>query len=281
MSKKLPWFPFYYLDWLSDSEVAMMTFSEKGLFIDMLSRCFNEDGLPADEKKLLRLFKCDSEDLQECLKMFYKKDEKLFNKKLDSIKKDQRKVSTGRSKAGKISAQKRKNQRLNNSTNVEQMLNFVATKAQQKSTNTTEQNRTEQSKEKEDKKEHSDFDIILAYLNDKTGKKFRTATGLKERLNEGYKVDDFKRVIDNKCASWGNDNNMRQYIRPQTLFSQKFDSYLNEDMVTPSFNFDTAPIKELNDGTKVKVDYDKLIVYGMNGQKHPFLEVDANGAITA
>ena len=48
MSKKLHWFPFYYLDWLSDSEVAMMTYSEKGLFIDMLARCFNEGGLPAD-----------------------------------------------------------------------------------------------------------------------------------------------------------------------------------------------------------------------------------------
>ncbi len=54
MGKKLPWFPFYYLDWLSDSDVAMMTFSEKGLFIDMLARCFNEDGLPADERKLMK-----------------------------------------------------------------------------------------------------------------------------------------------------------------------------------------------------------------------------------
>jgi uncharacterized phage protein (TIGR02220 family) len=269
------------LDWLSDSEVAMMTFSEKGLFIDMLSRCFNEDGLPADEKKLLRLFKCNLEDLRECIKMFYEKDEKLFNKKLDSIKKDQRKVSTGRSKAGKISAQKRKNQQLTKSTNVEQMLNSVATKPQQNSTNTTQQNRTQQSKEKEDKKEPSDVDVILSYLNEKTGKSFRTAPGLKERINEGYKVEDFKKVIDNKCASWQNDSNMKQYLRPQTLFSQKFDSYLNEDTVLPSFNFDTAPVKELNDGTKVKVDYDKLIVYGMNGQKHPFLDVDENGAITA
>jgi uncharacterized phage protein (TIGR02220 family) len=269
------------LDWLSDSEVAMMTFSEKGLFIDMLSRCFNEDGLPADEKKLLRLFKCNLEDLRECIKMFYEKDEKLFNKKLDSIKKDQRKVSTGRSKAGKISAQKRKNQQLTKSTNVEQMLNFVATKPQQNLTNTTQQNRTQQSKEKEDKKEPSDVDVILSYLNEKTGKSFRTAPGLKERINEGYKVEDFKKVIDNKCASWQNDSNMKQYLRPQTLFSQKFDSYLNEDTVLPSFNFDTAPVKELNDGTKVKVDYDKLIVYGMNGQKHPFLDVDENGAITA
>ena len=145
MSKKLHWFPFYYLDWLSDSEVVMMTYSEKGLFIDMLSRCFNEGGLPADEKKLVRLFRCEAEDLKECVKMFYEKDEKLFNKKLDSIQKDQRKVSAGRSKAGKVSAQKRKDKRLTESTNVEQVLKSVATKAQQNSTNTTEHNTTEQS----------------------------------------------------------------------------------------------------------------------------------------
>ena len=144
MSKKLPWFPFYYLDWLSDSEVAMMTYSEKGLFIDMLARCFNEGGLPAEEKKLIRLFKCDADDLQECVKMFYKKEEKLFNKKLDSIQKDQRKISAGRSKAGKVSAEKRKAQRLIDSTNVEQVLNPVATNPQQNPTNTTQQNRTQQ-----------------------------------------------------------------------------------------------------------------------------------------
>ena len=144
MSKKLHWFPFYYLDWLSDSEVAMMTYSEKGLFIDMLSRCFNEDGLPADEKKLLRLFKCDADDLQECVKMFYKNGEKLFNKKLDSIKKDQKKISTGRSKAGKASAEARKAKRLTEGTNDEQVLNPVATNLQQNPTNTTQQNTVQQ-----------------------------------------------------------------------------------------------------------------------------------------
>lgn len=150
MSKKLHWFPFYYLDWLSDSEVAMMTYSEKGLFIDMLSRCFNEDGLPADEKKLLRLFKCDADDLQECVKMFYKNGEKLFNKKLDSIKKDQKKISTGRSKAGKASAEARKAKRLTEGTNDEQVLNPVATNLQQNPTNTTQQNTVQQNTDLKD-----------------------------------------------------------------------------------------------------------------------------------
>lgn len=152
MGKKLPWFPFYYLDWLSDSEVAMMTYSEKGLFIDMLARCFNEDGLPADEKKLIRLFKCDLEDLRECVKLFYKSDEKLFNKKLDLIKKEQRKVSRDKSKAGKASAEARAAKRLKETTGVQQVLNSVKTESQQNPTNTTQQNRTQQNIKSKPKK---------------------------------------------------------------------------------------------------------------------------------
>lgn len=109
----------------------------------MLSRCFNEGGLPAEESKLLRLFRCDENDLKECVKMFYKKDEKLFNKKLDAIQKDQKKVSSGRSKAGKASAEARRNKRLTEGANVEQMLNKTSTKDQQNLTNTTQQNRTD------------------------------------------------------------------------------------------------------------------------------------------
>ena len=147
MTKKLHWFPFYYLDWLSDSEVAMMTYSEKGLFIDMLARCFNEEGLSADENKLLRLFKCDKNDLQECVKMFYKKDEKLFNKKLDGIKKEQKQISKERSKAGKASAEARKAQRLKKATSVKQVLDFVGTNDQQNSTSTVQQNTVQNNKE--------------------------------------------------------------------------------------------------------------------------------------
>jgi len=140
MSKKLHWFPFYYLDWLSDIDVAMMTYSEKGLYMDMLCRCFNEDGIPNDINKLKRIFKCEESDLKECVKMFYEKDEKLFNKKLDEIKKDQRKVSRAKSFAGKKSAEARRNKKVMTSTGVEQVLNSVATEAQRNSTNTVQYN---------------------------------------------------------------------------------------------------------------------------------------------
>ena len=38
----------------------------------------------------------------------------------------------------------------------------------------------------------------------------------------------FKQVIDTKVKDWGNDSKMNQYLRPITLFSSKFDDYLNQ-----------------------------------------------------
>lgn len=77
---------------------------------------------------------------------------------------------------------------------------------------------------------------ILDYLNAKTGKSFRassesTTRKVAARLKEGYTVDDFKRVIDNKVADWANDGSMAKYLRPETLFGTKFEAYLNEGRV--------------------------------------------------
>ena len=78
-------------------------------------------------------------------------------------------------------------------------------------------------------KNEEDIKEVLDYLNAKTGKNFRTAKGLKSRFDDGYTVEDAKKVIDVKFAEWIKDPKMVQFIRPETLFSGKFDSYLNED----------------------------------------------------
>ena len=74
---------------------------------------------------------------------------------------------------------------------------------------------------------------IIFYLNKKTGSNYRHNTNktislISARLNEGFKVEDFKTVIDNKCRDWLNDPNWTHYLRPDTLFSNKFDGYLNQ-----------------------------------------------------
>lgn len=79
---------------------------------------------------------------------------------------------------------------------------------------------------------------IITYLNEKSGKHFKgvqtTKDKIKARWNEGYTLADFKHVIDTKCFQWVNDRDMCAYLRPETLFGTKFDSYLNEVSQTKS-----------------------------------------------
>lgn len=81
--------------------------------------------------------------------------------------------------------------------------------------------------------------FIVNYLNEVTGKNFRSNTKetvklIKRRFSENYDVNDFIKVIDAKAKDWQNrcfSSGVRadKYLRPNTLFSDKhFDSYLNE-----------------------------------------------------
>ena len=75
------------------------------------------------------------------------------------------------------------------------------------------------------------YEQVIEYLNNKTGRSFKNTDSnkrfIKARWNEGYRLEDFKKVVDNKVQEWLNDSKMNQYLRPQTLFGTKFDSYLN------------------------------------------------------
>ena len=75
---------------------------------------------------------------------------------------------------------------------------------------------------------------IVAYLNEKAGKRYRasnqeTIRNINARLSEGCTVDDFRYVIDVKCAEWLGDAKMEKYLCPQTLFTPShFEKYLNQ-----------------------------------------------------
>ena len=76
---------------------------------------------------------------------------------------------------------------------------------------------------------------IIDYLNKTTGKSFKATTqktinSIKARLKEGFVEEDFYRVIDIKSSQWL-DNDMCKFLRPETLFSNKFEGYLNEGVL--------------------------------------------------
>ncbi len=72
---------------------------------------------------------------------------------------------------------------------------------------------------------------IIAYLNKVCGTRYRanvpdTLKHINARLSEGFTVDDFKRVIDRKYVDW-KGTEYEKFMRPLTLFSTKFEGYLN------------------------------------------------------
>lgn len=89
-------------------------------------------------------------------------------------------------------------------------------------------------KDSVEKNTHSDeINEIVSYLNERTGSKYRPSTKetkshINARLNEGFTVEDCKTVIDIKTDEWLGDEKMQRFLRPQTLFGTKFESYLNQ-----------------------------------------------------
>jgi uncharacterized phage protein (TIGR02220 family) len=85
---------------------------------------------------------------------------------------------------------------------------------------------------------------IIDYLNKKSGKNYRagaskTSSLITSRLNENYTLDDFKHVIDVKTQEWINTD-MEKYLRPETLFSGKFEGYLNENITSTQTPYEQA-----------------------------------------
>lgn len=60
----------------------------------------------------------------------------------------------------------------------------------------------------------------------------KTKECIEDRFNEGFGLEDFKVVHRKMLKAWGADTKMAQYLRPITLYSNKFEGYLNRKEVT-------------------------------------------------
>ncbi len=86
-------------------------------------------------------------------------------------------------------------------------------------------------------KEGDVYEEILADLNEKTGKNFKPTSKANRkwidlRLKDGFTVEDFKAVNTNKAKDWNNSPEHNQYLRPETLYGNKFEGYLQQKEVT-------------------------------------------------
>lgn len=77
------------------------------------------------------------------------------------------------------------------------------------------------------------IETVVEYLNIKASTAFQKTTKatrelIVARIKDGYTVDQFKTVIDKKTREWLPKPDMVVYLRPETLFGNKFEGYLNQ-----------------------------------------------------
>ncbi|MBS4178132.1 conserved phage C-terminal domain-containing protein [Bacillus sp. FJAT-49731] len=77
------------------------------------------------------------------------------------------------------------------------------------------------------------FSEVIQYLNEKTNATYRPSTKktrdlIRARWKEGFTLADFEKVIDLKTDEWLQNPHWNKYLRTETLFGTKFESYLNQ-----------------------------------------------------
>jgi uncharacterized phage protein (TIGR02220 family) len=140
-------------------------------------------------------------------------------------------------RAGLASAEKKKQEATTsqlqvNSESTPSQLN--PTQGQLGSTNVTKGKVTKgKVTKKRNIKEKIPYEEIVDFLNETLKRNYKHTTKtirskINARFNEGFTVDDFKTVITRKHKQWSADPDMMEYLRPETLFGTKFESYLNQ-----------------------------------------------------
>jgi uncharacterized protein YdaU (DUF1376 family) len=101
-----PAFSFYPKDWLSDGPVREMTHEEKGVYADLLSIYWLEDGLPSDPERLARLVAIPAKRFMKLWpaisRCFQESEGRLVQKRLEGEKAKQLSFRNSQSTKGKL-----------------------------------------------------------------------------------------------------------------------------------------------------------------------------------
>lgn len=194
-----------------------------GIFWCIVEMLFEEDGYITIDKYKRITFELQAKDemvknIIENYGLFQQKENCFFSESvLKRIRAMQKKSKTAKDNISK----RWEKLRLNNDTNVLQ---------------TNYNGNTNKKKNKNENKKKNDYNDIckevMNFLNLTTNSNFKHSDNnykfIIARLNEDFTLEDFKRVIEIKNEEWGNDPYWNKFLRPQTLFSTKFESYLNQ-----------------------------------------------------
>ncbi len=220
---KPPAFQLYAADFYMDTNE--WTVEEMGIYTRLLFSQWTNGDLPPEPSRLARIAGCGTKKFQIgwgtiSIKFILNGNGRLQNKKMEKVRETQQKYRELQAEFGKKGAKERwKKYR-------------VAHRVTQENPNGVSMALQSSSSVKE-----INCRAVLDYLNEKTGKHFSIKSKQTQRListrsGEGFNLEDFKRVIDTKVAKWKTDPKMRDFLRPQTLFGTKFESYLQEEKKT-------------------------------------------------
>ena len=232
MSKEkfLSYYKFTPAKWISGS-ITLCSYEAKGIFIDICALYWAREGI-LKEAYVEQIFnKCSTSVKQELFDaevISYREgllQIDFLEEQLNSFEG----ISEKRAEAGRKSAESRKKSE-QNSTSVQQVLS----KVQQTPTIKRREDKIIEEKIREEKKkEDKIIEEIIDDLNQvcSTNYKYNTPKTkelIKTRIKEGFTVEDFKKVHRNMFDCWYIDEKMREFLRPITLYSNKFESYLNK-----------------------------------------------------
>lgn len=128
---------------------------------------------------------------------------------------------------------------------------------------TEKRQKTINEKDKEKSEDTEIYKRIIEHLNMVCGTRYKHTTAgnvkdLKSRLKEEYTEQDFYTVIDKKAKEWKATERER-YLRPSTLFGNKFGEYLNQKIV------EDKPKNKFNDFPQREYDFEELEKRLLNG----------------
>ena len=219
-SKKLG-YTFYPRDWNSDDQVFELNLEQRGVFRELIDSAYMTDNvIPFNVNTWARRWNVAVDHLESIL-------DRLVELELITIDDQFVHVPSCELRLNIIRRNQQNGQGGGRPSKPKQNPNGNPNETQ------TERQRKEKGKEKKGKENNLPFEQIIDHLNQTCGTKYKhtssaTQTKITARINEGFTVDDFKTVINHKFKDWGRDEKMKSFLRPETLFGTKFESYLND-----------------------------------------------------
>lgn len=81
------------------------------------------------------------------------------------------------------------------------------------------------------------------------------------RLYEGYTLEDFMLVVRHQYEHWAKDLIMCRYLRPETLFGDRFDVYLETAKLTERAKKHQAELKQKNEDETERIINERIAFF--------------------